>query len=291
MNFFSSFGVDIRLLIAQIVNFGILLWILNLLLYKPVISRIESDEKELNAARIQNAELDRKKKDFTAKMASDLTQSRAQSKDIITEAKAVAERITREAQKEADEDLSRQMAFAKKQALSLEESNTALAKQAAVRAVAETLAAHLAESLSPDTRRALNDAFFDELLMKIRTLPPETFSHAAAGGKNAAATLTSRQKKSVRGLVKEESEKLHEGSEGFSERMYFAHSEAQLTSAIPLTEKQVADAGKALKKVTGLKELSVVPAVSGNLVAGCVLEFRGVSLESNLLYEINHAAD
>jgi len=43
MELLGKLGVDPRLLLAQIVNFGLLLLILNKFLYKPLIKKIEKD--------------------------------------------------------------------------------------------------------------------------------------------------------------------------------------------------------------------------------------------------------
>ena len=63
MEFLKNLGIDVKLLIAQIINFGLLLWLLKKLLYKPFIKRIEKDEKERESARVENENLEKKKND------------------------------------------------------------------------------------------------------------------------------------------------------------------------------------------------------------------------------------
>ena len=53
MEILGKLGIDIKLLIAQIINFGLLLWLLKKFLYAPIVRRIEKDERELNEAKIQ----------------------------------------------------------------------------------------------------------------------------------------------------------------------------------------------------------------------------------------------
>ena len=61
MEILGKLGIDIKLLIAQIINFGLLLWLLKKFLYVPIVRRIEKDERELNEAKIQTEVLEKEK--------------------------------------------------------------------------------------------------------------------------------------------------------------------------------------------------------------------------------------
>ena len=64
MELLGNLGIDVSLLIAQMINFGLLLWLLTKFLYRPIVKRIEKDEKELKQARIQKKELEQQKNSF-----------------------------------------------------------------------------------------------------------------------------------------------------------------------------------------------------------------------------------
>jgi F-type H+-transporting ATPase subunit b len=93
MELFAKLGIDWRLLIAQIVNFLILMGALTLLLYKPLLAVLEKRRKTIaesleNAERI-GAELNR----TNTESARLLSEARAEAQRIITESGAQAEKL------------------------------------------------------------------------------------------------------------------------------------------------------------------------------------------------------
>ena len=100
MHFLGSIGINIKLLISQIVNFGLLLWLLDVLLYKPILKRIEKDEAELMQVQSQNKQLEESKNDFLKqKIDAD-----NKAKEIIKEAENMAEQIKKQAQNKTDKE-------------------------------------------------------------------------------------------------------------------------------------------------------------------------------------------
>lgn len=104
MDVLSKLGIDIRLLIAQIINFGILLWLLNMLLYKPVVKRIEKDEQELTQATLLKESLEKEKEALENKRKKTIQDSKKESEKIISEAEQISKRILTKARLEAREE-------------------------------------------------------------------------------------------------------------------------------------------------------------------------------------------
>lgn len=104
MDVLSKLGIDIRLLIAQIINFGILLWLLNMLLYKPVVKRIEKDEQDLKQAALLKESLEKEKEALENKRKKTIQDSKKESEKIISEAEQIAKRILTKARAEAREE-------------------------------------------------------------------------------------------------------------------------------------------------------------------------------------------
>jgi len=102
MQLLGSLGIDVSLLVAQIVNFLFLLWILNKFVYQPVIKRIEADEASLAAVKKAQAKLEIEEHKFEIKSKQLSTRARNRSKEIISEAEEMAEAIRKTAQDEAD---------------------------------------------------------------------------------------------------------------------------------------------------------------------------------------------
>ena len=103
MEFLGKLGIDAKLLIAQVVNFGLLLWLLRKFLYKPIIKRIEKDEKELEQAKFQNKKLEKEKEIFLKQQKQESLDSKKQAQKIIKEAESIAQEIRKQAHEETEQ--------------------------------------------------------------------------------------------------------------------------------------------------------------------------------------------
>lgn len=104
MQFLGNLGIDVKLLIAQIINFGVLLWLFSKFLYKPIIERIEKDEAELTQAQMKKEELEQEKKAFEQQKASEIAEVKQRSQKIIKEAEEIAKEIKNRAREEAENE-------------------------------------------------------------------------------------------------------------------------------------------------------------------------------------------
>jgi F-type H+-transporting ATPase subunit b len=90
MEIFASLGVDGRILIAQIVNFFILLWVLNRFVYRPLLTFLEKRtatiEQGLNDAKQAKEQLDAARSQEEAI----LKQAQQEAQTLIAQAEAVA---------------------------------------------------------------------------------------------------------------------------------------------------------------------------------------------------------
>jgi F-type H+-transporting ATPase subunit b len=92
MKIFEAFGLDIRILIAQLINFGILVFILWKFAYKPMF-KILDDRKNKIEAGIENA----------AKAEEKLKEMGEEEKRVMIEAKKEAAKILDDARLMAEE--------------------------------------------------------------------------------------------------------------------------------------------------------------------------------------------
>lgn len=110
MNFFARVGIDFHLILAQVVNFGILVFILYKFVYKPIFKRIEEDEAKLKEAETKSQELDSQRASFEKQKVQEEEQTRVKSESILKEAQDIAktlrEKSLKKTQEEADEILS-----------------------------------------------------------------------------------------------------------------------------------------------------------------------------------------
>ena len=123
--FLEAFGVDAFKLGFQIVNFLILLYLLNRFLFKPVLSRIDERQRTLRQG-LEDAETAARDRELArAEREAALAEARreaeamvqraaktaeATSADILAEAKASAEQITARARQEISAEKDRALA-------------------------------------------------------------------------------------------------------------------------------------------------------------------------------------
>jgi F-type H+-transporting ATPase subunit b len=91
MKFIGALGLDIKLLLANILNFVILVYLLKKIAYKPILEFIQQRTKTIEEG-VKNAELAKKNlSEATAKQEEILTGAHKQAQGIITTAKQQAE--------------------------------------------------------------------------------------------------------------------------------------------------------------------------------------------------------
>ena len=102
MDIFAKLGIDWRLLIAQAVNFAILLFVLHRFAYKPMLAflaerteRIEKGLQDAEAATVKLASLEEKEKEV-------LKAARAEAKALIAKTEESAKKRDAERQKETE---------------------------------------------------------------------------------------------------------------------------------------------------------------------------------------------
>jgi F-type H+-transporting ATPase subunit b len=124
---FDAFGIDWKLLIAQAINFGVLLAVLTYLLYKPVLKTL--DER---SALIKKGVVDAEEATKKLEEADDTVKARLQ------EAEGEAEGLVARARDEAGSERSRIVKEAEARASHIEKDAEARAKEAKEQALKES---------------------------------------------------------------------------------------------------------------------------------------------------------
>ena len=89
-NLVSSLGIEWKELIAQAINFGLLVFILTKLLYKPVMKSIEAKEKAIQGAKDMSLDMEKKLEESAEAQKKVLDKARAESEKIIKNTEASA---------------------------------------------------------------------------------------------------------------------------------------------------------------------------------------------------------
>lgn len=115
----DKLGVDLPLLLSQIVNFALLAFLLNMFLYKPVLNALQARSERIRES-LENAEkvkqqLARVDADYDAKLAEARREAqtilnqaqeraRAQEQELVAAARANVERLEAEARAKIEQD-------------------------------------------------------------------------------------------------------------------------------------------------------------------------------------------
>lgn len=118
MDLIDKLGIDLKLLLAQIVNFAILLFILTKLIYKPLL-KVLDDRKKMIAKSV----------DDSKKIEDRLVAIEADKDKVLANAGKEAMVIVEKAKKEAEEEHAKNLAVAKKEISTLAERYRAQLKE------------------------------------------------------------------------------------------------------------------------------------------------------------------
>ncbi|KKR81217.1 MAG: ATP synthase subunit b [Candidatus Daviesbacteria bacterium GW2011_GWA1_41_61] len=119
MEILNEFGVKPVLLIAQVVNFLLLLFILKRFLYKPILKALEQRKQKIVQS-LKNAEEIEKRLEAVSKEREEaLRKASKEAETIIGEATTSADRIIAQAHEKAQKDISK-MIERSQQSLKLE---------------------------------------------------------------------------------------------------------------------------------------------------------------------------
>ena len=110
MDLIAKLGIDLKLLLAQVVNFIILFFILKKLLYKPVLGLLDKRKQMIE-----------KNVEDTRKIEERLSQVEIEKDAVLADASKEAMKIVEKAKKEAADEHDKALANAKKEISGLAE--------------------------------------------------------------------------------------------------------------------------------------------------------------------------
>lgn len=124
---FSTFGIDVSLLVTQVINFGVLLVGLWWFLYRPVIRMIDERQAKI-AEGVENAE----------KAETRLSEIEQERDDVLSDARNDATSIVQHAKERAEEQASGIVGEAHQRAEGVLEAANARAEEAKAQALRES---------------------------------------------------------------------------------------------------------------------------------------------------------
>ncbi len=111
MELFSALGVDLGVLISQIVNFSILLFALTFLLYRPVLSLIDARRESIRKSVEDSERIAKQVEEMEAIRKKQMVKIEADAAGLLEQAKKdvalVKDQMLAQAKKESDDQLAR----------------------------------------------------------------------------------------------------------------------------------------------------------------------------------------
>jgi F-type H+-transporting ATPase subunit b len=103
MELLTSLGIEWKLLVAQIINFGILVFVLYKLVYRPLLKVLDERSQMVQDAKDKSSSVDAKLDEIKALEESTLAESRKRGAEIIKETEAAALVLKARLEKDAAE--------------------------------------------------------------------------------------------------------------------------------------------------------------------------------------------
>lgn len=159
----GELGLDLGLLVSQAANFGILLILLYVFLYRPILGKLEERSKKIRQGVQDAEEAEDLLADTEARCDEKLTEARREARDIIDRATRTAEQqrqeILAQARQEAHEIILRAQQQAERQ---LREGQVAL-RQEVIDLSLAAAARLIGEQLEEDKHHELIEQFLSEV--------------------------------------------------------------------------------------------------------------------------------
>lgn len=153
----ADFGIDFRLLAAQVVNFLILLFILKKILYKPVITLLDERKKKIEESLANAEKIQKELEETEVNREKVLNEAIEEGKRIIAEASAQGNALMVESQTRAKADMEAMMEQGRQMITGEKEKMTREVKADVARMIEMSLEKVLGSALDSKTQGKLVD--------------------------------------------------------------------------------------------------------------------------------------
>jgi len=170
MEFLGKFGIDFKLLIAQIINFLVLVFILKKILYQPFLKKIKEEKERIKNLREKEIVLEREKRKMLEKEKEIIEKTKQKTREILETIQMISEKERREilerAEKEVEEILKRAR---EKGLLELKEM-----KEKEKEIIKEKIRKILKEIFSFTFKKKLHEIYLEETFKELERLDYKT---------------------------------------------------------------------------------------------------------------------
>ncbi len=101
MQAFDALGINIPSLLAFIINFALLLWLLQVALYKPVLKMLDERSRRIRESLMAADNAAEQARESEARVQEEIRRAQVQGQEIVANAQVIAQRIQDDANKQA----------------------------------------------------------------------------------------------------------------------------------------------------------------------------------------------
>ena len=159
----ESLGIDLKLVIAQLINFGILFWLLSKFAYKPIMNLLEERQKKIEQGLADAAASAKKLADVESKTAKMLESTEKEAGKILADAKVTAKAEADEMIGKATDQAERTLKNAEKDAEATKNSIVSEAKKELSGVVVMALDKIVGSQLDDEHKKKLSDKAIADL--------------------------------------------------------------------------------------------------------------------------------
>lgn len=168
MEFLNEFGIRPTLLLAQIVNFLIILFLLKRFFYKPIVKLLEDRKKKIEES-LKNADLiEERLKQTEEKSAQIIEEARRNSQNLISESKKEGDRILAQAAIEARKNAEHTIIEAQNQLNVQKEQMKKELEKETLTLVVEVVRKVLGRTIKPKERQVLTARAASQIVRRIQ---------------------------------------------------------------------------------------------------------------------------
>ncbi|MBU2025540.1 MAG: F0F1 ATP synthase subunit B [Patescibacteria group bacterium] len=102
MELIRALGLDLKILIAQLINFAVLLFVLHRFAYKPILGMLEKRRKRIEQSLNEAVEITKKMEHTDREIKNLLAKARKQADEMINQARKQADNQKKEIMDQAD---------------------------------------------------------------------------------------------------------------------------------------------------------------------------------------------
>lgn len=166
----EALGIEPIYLLAQIVNFAIIFFLLRKFLYKPVLNMLDKRKAEVAESVDRVGRMEKEEEKLKEKHEKLLADARKEAKSIIEEAKKQLEKQKKELAAKAHDQSSEIIAKARQQAEQLLKENESVMRKQAVELASAMVVKLVPQVLSSDDHRKLIATHLKNLEKSVKTV-------------------------------------------------------------------------------------------------------------------------